>query len=93
MNNQHKEAAQGGVFFIEEEGEKRAQIVYSLLDGKTLVIEHTEVDDDLKGQNIGYELVHRTVEYAREQSLKIVPVCSFAKAVIGKKPEWQDVLA
>jgi predicted GNAT family acetyltransferase len=57
-----------------------------------MVIEHTEVDEVLRGKNIGYELVHAGVEYARHHGLKIIPLCPFARSVINKKPEFQDVL-
>ncbi|HUC82733.1 MAG TPA: GNAT family N-acetyltransferase [Flavisolibacter sp.] len=89
---QHKEGKTRGKFFIEEDGEVLAEIVYAPAGENTIVIEHTEVDDRLKGQNIGYELVHHTVEYARTQGLKVSPVCTFAKAVFDKKPDFGDVL-
>ncbi|MBA2746436.1 MAG: N-acetyltransferase, partial [Flavisolibacter sp.] len=52
----------------------------------------TEVDDELRGQNIGLQLVQAVVDYARSQKLKLIPLCSFAKSVIDKKPEFRDVL-
>lgn len=90
---QHKEGKTRGMFFIEEEGEVIAELVYASGGDNTIIIEHTEVDEQLRGQNIGYELVHRTVEFARNKGLKISPVCPFAKAVFDKKPDFQDVLA
>ena len=57
-----------------------------------MIIEHTEVSDELKGQNVGYQLVHTAVEYARTHNIKIVPLCPFANAVFKKKPEYADVL-
>jgi len=90
---QHKEGKSRGMFFIEDEGEVIAEIVYANGGENTIIIEHTEVDESLRGQNIGYELVHRTVEHARSKGLKISPVCPFAKAVFDKKPDFGDVLA
>ena len=90
---QHKEGKNRGMFFIEEEGEVVAEIVYANGGENTIIIEHTEVDDSLRGQNIGYELVHKTVEFARSKGLKVSPVCLFAKAVFDKKPDFGDVLA
>lgn len=91
MNIQHKEGQKHSMFFIEEDGKKVAEIVYSYGGDNTIIIEHTEVDESLQGKNIGYELVHKTVEYAREKGLKIKPLCTFAKAVFDKKPEFEDV--
>ncbi|HEX8314259.1 MAG TPA: GNAT family N-acetyltransferase [Flavisolibacter sp.] len=92
MQIQHKDGKTRGMFFIEDEGEVIAELVYGNGGENTIIIEHTEVDDRLRGQNIGYELVHRTVEYARSHGLKVSPVCPFAKAVFDKKPDFGDVL-
>jgi predicted GNAT family acetyltransferase len=89
---QHKEGTTRGMFYIEDDGEMIAEIVYAHGGDNMIIIEHTEVADQLKGQNIGYELVHRTVEYARSHGLKVSPVCPFAKAVFDKKPDFRDVL-
>jgi predicted GNAT family acetyltransferase len=91
---QHKLDGSKGVFFIpDEDGEILAEIVYLKREPQSMIIEHTEVADELRGQNIGYQLVHAAVEYARSHQMKVVPLCPFAKAVIDKKPEFRDVLA
>ena len=89
----HKEGGNGGMFFIEDEGDIVAELVYARGGENIIIIEHTEVDKSLRGNNVGYELVHKTVEHARTQGLKVSPVCPFAKAVFDKKPDFQDVLA
>lgn len=92
MTIQHKENPQRGLFFVEDEGDVVAEIVYAKSSDNTLIIEHTEVDDSLRDRNIGYELVHKTVDYARMHGMKVSPVCPFAKAIFDKKPEWADLL-
>ena len=69
-------------FYIEKDGQPIAEIVYSTSFPGRLIIEHTEVDDEYEGQGIGKELVHRTVDYAKEQNLELVVRCSFAKKVL-----------
>jgi uncharacterized protein len=92
MEIQQKNNAKTGMFFIEQEGEKVAELVYSWKGNDKLIIEHTGVDDILKGKGAGKELVAKTVEFAREKGIKIVPVCSFAKSVFAKTKEYEDVL-
>jgi len=75
----------GHSFYIEKDGEVAAEIVYSTSLPGRLIIEHTEVDEELEGQGIGKELVNKAVEYAGEQQLELVVRCSFAKKVIGDK--------
>lgn len=58
-----------------------------------MIIDHTEVSDELRGKNVGYQLVHTAVEYARANHIKIIPLCPFAKSVFDKKAaEYGDVL-
>jgi uncharacterized protein len=90
---QHKNKDNKGVFFIPgEEDEMLAELIYMKQGENTLIVEHTEVTEALKGQNIGFQLVNAVVEYARQQGFKIIPMCYFAKSVIDKKPELQDVV-
>jgi predicted GNAT family acetyltransferase len=37
-------------------------------------------------------LVHAGVEYARENNLKIFPLCPFAKSIFDKREAFRDVL-
>jgi predicted GNAT family acetyltransferase len=89
---QHKKVDSKGMFFVENNGHIQAEMVYTLPAPDKMIIEHTEVSDELKGQKVGYELVQTAVEYARKHNMKIVPLCPFANAVFKKKPEYADVL-
>lgn len=90
---QHKQDGHKGDFYIEENGEILAEMTYSMTGTNLLIIDHTEVSDALRGKNIGYQLVHTAVEYARSNQLKILPLCPFAKSVFDKKKdEFGDVL-
>jgi len=89
---QHRQTENKGMFYIEEEGNILAEMTYAHSDPEHIIIEHTQVDDELKGQNVGFTLVNHAVEYARQHNLKIMPVCPFAKAVFDKKPDLRDVL-
>lgn len=91
---QHKQAGTKGLFFVgNEEGTILAELVYTMPSPEKMIIEHTEVGEELRGQNVGYELVHTAVEYARKHNIKIIPLCPFAYAVFKKKAEYADVLA
>lgn len=66
---------------------------YTIPSDDKIIIDHTEVSDELSGMNVGHELVHAGVEYARKHHLKIIPLCPFANSVFKKKPEYADVLS
>ncbi len=93
MNIQNQEHGAKGTFFIERDGEWVAEMTYRKSGDDTIIIDHTEVDDSLKGKGVGKDLVKAGVEFARKNNLKIVAQCTFAKKVIDETPEYQDVLA
>ena len=89
---QHKKSGTKGMFFVEQGGNILAEMVYTQPAANKMIIEHTEVSDELRGQNIGFQLVNTAVEYARKHHISIIPLCPFANSVFKKKPEFSDVL-
>ena len=81
-----------GMFYVGEESEPLAEMVYTLESADKMTVHHTEVKDELRGKNVGFQLVEHAVEYARANHRKIVPLCPFTKSVIDKHKEFQDVL-
>jgi predicted GNAT family acetyltransferase len=69
-----------------------AEMTYSQAGSDKIIIDHTEVDDSLQGQGIGYKLVEKAVNYARDKQIKILPLCPFAAAVFKKRDDYKDVL-
>lgn len=86
-----REDGNEGAFYLEENGEELAEMVYTK-EKDRMIIKHTEVNESLRGKNIGFKLVEQGVEYARKAHLKIVPVCKFAKKVIERNKRFADVL-
>lgn len=93
MTIQHKNSGSKGVFFINEDGDPVAELTYTITPDNQMMIEHTEVEEELRGGNLGYELVQKAVDFARSHHYTIIPLCRFARAVLEKKPEFRDVLA
>lgn len=89
---QHKQKEGSGMFYVQVDDETFARMTYTQPDEQTMMVEHTEVDDELRGKNVGYQMVSSAVQYARNHRLKIAPVCPFVKSVFDKKPEYRDVL-
>jgi predicted GNAT family acetyltransferase len=90
MSNIEKEETAGqGHYTVDIDGH-RAKLVYGR-SGKTMVIEHVAVPDELEGRGVGTRLVGHVVEEAKRDGLQLVPLCSFAKAKIEARPEWQEM--
>ena len=90
---QHKKINTKGMFFVEIDGNILAEMTYTMPSPEKMIIDHTEVGEELKGKNAGYQLVNTAVEYARTHHIKIIPLCPFANSVFKKKAEFADVLA
>lgn len=81
----------GNRFVIKESGEMVAEITFVPVANDTLVVDHTYVSPELRGQKLAEELVRRVVEHARQEKKKIVPSCSYAHAQFKRHKEYQDV--
>ena len=92
MNIKQKETSHKGSFYIEEGEKILAEMVYTMTSPAKMIIEHTEVSDELRGKNVGYQLVNHMVDYARKHDIKVIPLCPFTNSVFKKKPEYADVL-
>ena len=70
----------------------KAEMTYSRAGDKLLIIDHTWVSDELRGKGVGILLLNRLVKYAREEGLKILPLCPYAKKVFTEEEALSDVL-
>ena len=66
-----------------------AHLAYDLSDGR-LVLIHTEVPSNLEGRGIGGQLVQAAVAFAKQEQLKVVPLCPFARTYLRRHPELAE---
>jgi predicted GNAT family acetyltransferase len=60
-------------------------------DGKNFVITHVGVHPELRGQGLAGKIVDASMDYARQNSLRVIPMCSYAAAYIRKNPEYMEL--
>jgi predicted GNAT family acetyltransferase len=75
-----------GRFEIELEGEVGV-LDYEVADGR-MIMPHTEVPVAHRGRGYGEMLARAALDYAREQSLRPVPICPFVRSFIARHPEY-----
>jgi predicted GNAT family acetyltransferase len=92
MNINRTENNGRGKFFIEEGGYILAEMTYRWDGPDRIIIEHTEVGPELKGIGAGKRMVAEAVKFARDNGVKIIPHCPFARSILEKTPEYRDVL-
>jgi len=73
---------QGSIAFIEYK-----------LSGNTLFLIHTEVPTALEGKGVAGAIVQKTLQYAKDNNYKIVPICPFVRHYLEKHKEWNDITA
>ena len=78
-------------FDVYYDGEKAGFMEFKRKEG-ILEILHTEVAEEFGGKGLGMELVKTAVEFAKKNNLKIHALCSYAKKMIEKTPEFKDIL-
>jgi len=88
----HKDDGKKGEFYIGEEGHHLAEMAYTWAGENMLIIDHTVVEDELRGQSVGRKLLDQVVEMARTKNVKIIPLCPFSKSVFDKDQSIHDVL-
>jgi predicted GNAT family acetyltransferase len=94
MQVQREDHGRGGAVYVEQDGRRVGEQTFTLRDGgKVASIDHTEVDESLRGQGVARTLTLATVEWARRTGVKLRPVCPYAKAVIEHDKSLHDVLA
>ncbi len=81
-----------GAAFIQKNSDRIAEMTYSIATPTLIIIDHTEVDESLKGQGIGKKLLMEIVKKSRNSNIKIIPLCPFVKSVFAKEESIQDVL-
>ena len=81
-----------GSFFIEIDGKQEAEMTFVFAGEDKIIIDHTGVNPGNEGKGLGKQMVAQAVTYARENNIKIIPLCPFAKKLFDKTPEFRDVL-
>ncbi len=91
MNIERTEDGKQGKFFIEENENQIALMTYEKTGADKITINHTEVDSNHRGENLGKDLVGAAVKFARENDLKIAATCPFAAKILSATKEFRDV--
>lgn len=73
-------------FVLRIDGERSGFLEFTRPDAGMMRIEYVEVSSELRGTGLGKQLVEKAIGFAKENSLKVVPICSYARAVIQRDP-------
>jgi uncharacterized protein len=79
-------------FVLRIDGERSGFLEFTRPDVGVMRIEYVEVSPELRGTGLGQQLVEKAVAFATEASLRVVPICSYARAVIQRDPVMSAAL-
>lgn len=77
--------------FIAVKDGMTAELNYRTADNQ-MIITHIGVPRVLEGRGIGSALAKAGLEYAMQQQMEVVPLCSFARRYIERTPEYQPLV-
>ncbi|MFN3918534.1 MAG: GNAT family N-acetyltransferase [Flavobacteriales bacterium] len=93
MKLEHTNLESKGFFRVIDNSVEAGKMTYSWAGKDKFIIDHTEVSQAYNGKDVGKMMVMEAVKFARENDIKIIPLCPFAKSVFLKQEGLTDVLA
>lgn len=78
-------------FYMGDPGNPTAEITFAALSGDTLSVDHTFVDDSLRGQGIAEKLLDAVADYARSEGKKLSATCSYARKKLDTSEKYRDI--
>jgi uncharacterized protein len=79
-------------FVLRIDGERHGYLEFTRPEVGLMRIEYVEVSPALRGTGLGRQLVEKAVDFAKDARLRVVPICSYARAVITRDPAMSDSL-
>lgn len=75
--------------FVYREDGHEGELVYRAENGR-LILDHTEVPEELGGKGVGGQLVQAAVDRATAAGETVVPRCPFTRSWLERHPEQAD---
>jgi uncharacterized protein len=89
----HLEEGGRGAFFVERDDVRLAEMTYSRADEKLIIVDHTFVDERLRGLGVARKLLDALVAWARASGTQVMATCPYAKAQFEKDASIRDIYA
>ena len=60
-------------------------------DRDSILMMHVGVHPQHRGQGVAGKLTRVALEYARDKSLRVIPMCSYVRAYLSRHPEYVEL--
>jgi predicted GNAT family acetyltransferase len=87
------EADGQGAFFVIQQNTRVAELTYTRVNPDLVTIDHTHVDERLRGLGVARKLLDAAVAWARSTKTKLSATCPYATTQFERDASIRDVLA
>ena len=92
MSILNSKSENGGQFLLFQDETEIGNLDYRWAGTKKIIIDYVQVTPRLRGHNLAKLLVSHAVIFAKSQSIRIVPLCSYARIVMLRNPGMKEVM-
>lgn len=93
MEFNNNKSGNGGFIELKNETEEIGRLTYTIFpEDSKFIISFVMVHPKFEGKGMGKNLVEEAIKFARENNWKIYPHCSYARSVMKRMPEVEDIL-
>ena len=94
MRYENNKSGNGGYFTLNsDDSEEIGRLTYTIFpDDHKLIISFVLVHPKFEGRGMGKYLVQEAIKFARENNWKIYPHCSYARSVMMRMNDVEDIL-
>ena len=80
-----------GAFLVMDGEEQLGEMALAIFD-QQMIVYHTEVSPKAEGQGLAKQMLNAMVTYARENKLKVKPLCPYVHAQFKRHPaDYEDI--
>ncbi|XOQ44156.1 MAG: N-acetyltransferase domain-containing protein [Clostridium sp.] len=82
----------GRIYSVDQNGTVIAEVTFPEIRGNLVDINHTFVDDSLRGQGVASRLMKETAKMLQAEGKQAMLTCSYAKSWFAKHKEFSDIV-
>ena len=93
MKYTNNKSGNGGFIALNNDEEEIGRLTYTIFpEDHKLIISFVLVHKKFEGRGMGNFLVEEGVKFARENNWNVYPHCSYARSVMNRMPDVEDIL-
>lgn len=93
MKYTNNKSGNGGYIALNNDDEEIGRLTYTIFpEDHKLIISFVLVHKKFEGRGMGKFLVEEGVKFARENNWNVYPHCSYARSVMNRMPDVEDIL-